>query len=102
MLKAARRLSGRGTRPHEGQFFGPNRAYHEARRRFVFKGKIPPRESRLSAPGGLDDLQTGAIGIQTVEPSVPPVSLYVRGTTQGNHHLPQHCQFADSTALVWA
>jgi putative two-component system hydrogenase maturation factor HypX/HoxX len=23
-------------------FFGPNRAYHEARRRFVFKGKAPP------------------------------------------------------------
>jgi putative two-component system protein, hydrogenase maturation factor HypX/HoxX len=30
-------------------FFGPNRAYHEARRRFVFKGKAPPTESRLSA-----------------------------------------------------
>ena len=38
-------------------FFGPNRAYHEARRRFVFKGKVPPRESRLSALGRLDDLQ---------------------------------------------
>ena len=32
-------------------FFGPNRAYHEARRRFVLKGKAPPRESRLSALG---------------------------------------------------
>jgi hypothetical protein len=38
-------------------FFGPNRVYHEARRRFVFKGKAPPRESRVSAPGRLDDLQ---------------------------------------------
>jgi putative two-component system hydrogenase maturation factor HypX/HoxX len=38
-------------------FFGPNRAYHEARRRFVFKGKAPPRESRLSALGRLDDFQ---------------------------------------------
>jgi hypothetical protein len=38
-------------------FFGPNRAYHEARRRFVFKGKAPPRETRLSPPGRLNDLQ---------------------------------------------
>ena len=38
-------------------FFGPNRAYHEARRRFVLKGKAPPRESGLSALGGLDDFQ---------------------------------------------
>ena len=27
-------------------FFGPDPAYHEARRRFVFKGKPPPQESR--------------------------------------------------------
>jgi putative two-component system protein, hydrogenase maturation factor HypX/HoxX len=32
-------------------FFGPNRAYHEARRRFVFKGKTPAQESRPSLPG---------------------------------------------------
>jgi putative two-component system protein, hydrogenase maturation factor HypX/HoxX len=29
-------------------FFGPNPAYHEARRRFVFKGNPPPQESRAS------------------------------------------------------
>ena len=45
-------------------FFGPNRVYHQARRRFVFKGKAPPRESRLSAPRRLDDLQAGANGIR--------------------------------------
>jgi putative two-component system hydrogenase maturation factor HypX/HoxX len=27
-------------------FFGPDPAYHEARRRFVFKGAPPPAESR--------------------------------------------------------
>jgi hypothetical protein len=27
-------------------FFGPDPAYHEARRRFVFKGKPPPQGSR--------------------------------------------------------
>jgi putative two-component system protein, hydrogenase maturation factor HypX/HoxX len=27
-------------------FFGPDRAYHEARRRFVFKGKPPPQDIR--------------------------------------------------------
>src|SRR5262249_49891810 len=48
-------------------FFGPNRAYHEARRRFVFKGKAPRRESQLSAPGRLDDLQAGPNGFRTVE-----------------------------------
>jgi hypothetical protein len=35
-------------------FFGPNRAYHEARRRFVFKGKTPTEESRPAVPGKLD------------------------------------------------
>jgi putative two-component system protein, hydrogenase maturation factor HypX/HoxX len=34
-------------------FYGPNPAYHEARRRFVFKGDPPPRESRPSFPGVL-------------------------------------------------
>ena len=29
-------------------FFGPNPAYHEARRRFVFKGNLPPRATRPS------------------------------------------------------
>ena len=28
-------------------FFGPDRAYHEARRRFVFKGNPPPQRSQL-------------------------------------------------------
>jgi putative two-component system hydrogenase maturation factor HypX/HoxX len=27
-------------------FFGPDPAYHEARRRFVFKGNLPPQGSR--------------------------------------------------------
>jgi putative two-component system hydrogenase maturation factor HypX/HoxX len=27
-------------------FFGPDPAYHEARRRFVFKGKPPPQGTR--------------------------------------------------------
>jgi putative two-component system protein, hydrogenase maturation factor HypX/HoxX len=40
-------------------FFGPDPAYHDARRRFVFKGNPPPRDSsqqiwrRQDAPGGL-------------------------------------------------
>jgi hypothetical protein len=33
--------------------FGPNRAYHEARRCFVFEGKTPAQESRPSLPGKL-------------------------------------------------
>jgi hypothetical protein len=39
-------------------FFGPSRVYHEARRRFVFKGKTPPQESRPSVPGRLEEPQT--------------------------------------------
>ncbi len=31
-------------------FFGPDRAYHEARRRFVMKGNPPPQESRAPRP----------------------------------------------------
>ncbi len=31
-------------------FFGPDPAYHEARRRFVFKGNPPPQENRPSIP----------------------------------------------------
>jgi putative two-component system hydrogenase maturation factor HypX/HoxX len=31
-------------------FFGPDRAYHEASRRFVFKGKALPHKTRLSVP----------------------------------------------------
>ena len=38
-------------------FFGPNRAYHEARRRFVFKGKVLRQDSRLSIPGSLGELK---------------------------------------------
>jgi putative two-component system hydrogenase maturation factor HypX/HoxX len=87
-------------------FFGSNRAYHEARRRFVYKGKAPPQESWLSPPGRLSirsykRLTRGANGIRTVEPSAPPVGLDVRSVTQGTHHLPPYWQFADSTALVW-
>ena len=32
-------------------FFGPDPAYHEARRRFVFKGDPPPRQSRAPISG---------------------------------------------------
>jgi putative two-component system hydrogenase maturation factor HypX/HoxX len=39
-------------------FFGPNGAYHEARRRFVFKGKTRAQESRPSVPGKLEEPQT--------------------------------------------
>ena len=41
-------------------FFGPDPAYHEARRRFVFKGNPPPLESRapiLRARSGARDRQ---------------------------------------------
>ena len=39
-------------------FFGPDPAYHEARRRFVFKGNPPPRESRAPIPALIKVPQT--------------------------------------------
>ena len=45
-------------------FFGPNRAYHEARRRFVFKGKTAAQESRPSVPGNLEEPQTIFLPVQ--------------------------------------
>jgi len=38
-------------------FFGPDPAYHEARRRFVFKGNPPPRPNKL------------ALAVETAQPS---------------------------------
>ena len=38
-------------------FFGANPAYHEARRRFVFKGNPPPQESRPSIPAAVEGPQ---------------------------------------------
>ena len=35
-------------------FFGPDPAYHEARRRFVFKGNPPPRESRATISAAVE------------------------------------------------
>ena len=35
-------------------FFGPDRAYHEARRRFVFKGDPPPRRKRAPVSGRVE------------------------------------------------
>ena len=32
-------------------FFGPDPAYHEARRRFVFKGALPPRRNLAPVSG---------------------------------------------------
>jgi putative two-component system hydrogenase maturation factor HypX/HoxX len=46
-------------------FFGPDPAYHEARRRFVFKGNPPPRQSWALEPAqveGLDAVPTRGLG----------------------------------------
>jgi len=45
-------------------FFGPDRSYHEARRRFVFKGKEPPPESRLAVPATLEQLRKVLLPIE--------------------------------------
>jgi len=39
-------------------FFGPDSAYHEARRRFVFKGNPPPQESRAPIPAAVGGLRS--------------------------------------------
>jgi len=38
-------------------FFGPDPAYHEARRRFVFKGAPPPRRNRAQVSGRVEPSQ---------------------------------------------
>jgi hypothetical protein len=38
-------------------FFGPDPAYHEARRRFVFKGAPPPRRNRAPVSGRVEPSQ---------------------------------------------
>src|SRR5262249_31977880 len=45
-------------------FFGPNRAYHEARRRFLFKGKSPPPQSGLTAPRAPKELERSSTRVQ--------------------------------------
>lgn len=45
-------------------FFGANPAYHEARRRFVFKGNPPPQESRPSIPAAVEGPQAVLSGGQ--------------------------------------
>jgi putative two-component system hydrogenase maturation factor HypX/HoxX len=61
-------------------FFGPNRAYHEARRRFVFKGKTPPPESRPLVAGRLEEPQTifslgqGSVILRNASRTVPWVN----------------------------
>ncbi len=36
-------------------FFGPDPAYHETRRRFVFKGNPPPQRSRAPLRTAVED-----------------------------------------------
>jgi putative two-component system hydrogenase maturation factor HypX/HoxX len=36
-------------------FFGPDPAYHEARRRFVFKGNLPSQRSQLPVEAEAED-----------------------------------------------
>ena len=54
-------------------FFGPDPAYHEARRRFVFKGNPPPQQSRAPISGRTEPLRAG-LGSSVARPVPEDVS----------------------------
>ncbi|WOJ89049.1 hydrogenase maturation protein [Methylocapsa polymorpha] len=59
-------------------FFGPDPAYHEARRRFVFKGNLPPQGSRAAIRATVQDasevLLLGAVRPSPQDASRTPLS----------------------------
>ena len=80
-------------------FFGPDPAYHEARRRFVFKGDPPPPQSRAQVSAQIDPSQR-ALGKAATRPTPENVSWSApfRGAN-GFAHAPQ-LERGESSALT--
>ena len=56
-------------------FFGPDPAYHEARRRFVFKGNPPPRQSRAPIQAAVEGPQ-GVLSQSAARASMGVMSVF--------------------------
>jgi putative two-component system protein, hydrogenase maturation factor HypX/HoxX len=80
-------------------FFGPDPAYHEARRRFVFKGDPPPPQSRAQVSAQIDPSQK-VLGKTATQPMPEDVSWSApfRGGN-GFAHAPQR-EGGESSALT--
>ena len=80
-------------------FFGPDPAYHEARRRFVYKGDPPPRQSRAPISGRVEPSRE-APGQALLRPMPEDVGWFApsRGAN-GSTHAP-HLEPGESPALT--
>ena len=84
-------------------FFGPDPAYHEARRRFVFKGNPPPQQSRVPVSAQIE-LSPGALG-KAVAPPMPQDFGWSTPSrsANGSTHVSEleHDEISDLTGETW-
>jgi len=80
-------------------FFGPGPAYHEARRRFVFKGNPPPPQSRAAGSPRIEPSQA-ELGKAVARATPENVSRSARSRdANGSVHAPQ-LEPGESSALT--
>ena len=65
-------------------FFGPDPAYHEARRRFVFKGNPPPRERR--APISIETERPALVFTEKLGDPMPEIASWSAASLFADSH----------------